>query len=103
MNVNFYSIYDKCAGAYIIPFVLQNDLIAIRTFGDCVNLKDHAFNKHPEDYSLYHVAQFDDNTGHIDTLPEPRLIASGTSLYRPDQELLDKEQTAKPMKLVKEA
>ena len=39
--------------------------MAIRSFSDAVQDQDSAFNKHPEDYSLWEIGEFDDQTGEI--------------------------------------
>lgn len=60
-----YSIHDNKANAYLPPFYLHNKNMAIRSFSDCVNEQDHPFNKHPEDYSLWELGEFHDDTGEI--------------------------------------
>lgn len=63
MRLNVYTIYDTAAGAYMRPFYAQSDAQAIRVFGDLSVAADHDVGRHPEDYSLFRVATFDDNTG----------------------------------------
>ena len=63
MKYGMFSIYDEKAQAYLPPFILPATEMAIRTFGDCVNSQEHQFGKHPADYTLYQIAEFDDDTG----------------------------------------
>jgi len=60
-----YSIHDSKAEAYLPPFYLHNKNMAIRSFRDCVTDEGHTFNRHPEDYSLWEIGEFDDATGEI--------------------------------------
>ena len=63
MKYGMFSIYDEKAQAYLPPFILPETGMAIRTFGDCINSQEHQFGKHPADYTLYQIAEFDDDTG----------------------------------------
>lgn len=60
-----FTIHDSGAKAYLAPFFLHSEGIAIRTFTDCVNDPDHAFGRHPKDYTLMEIGTFDDNKGKI--------------------------------------
>ena len=71
MLQHIFTIHDKKAGAYLPPFFLPQTGMAIRTFGDCINDKEHAFSKHPEDYTLMAIGTYDDVTSKfITTNPE---------------------------------
>ena len=60
-----YSIHDNKAEAYLPPFYLHNKNMAIRSFSDAVQDEASTFFKHPEDYSLWEIGEFDDQTGEI--------------------------------------
>lgn len=57
-----FSIYDQKAGAYLPPFILPRIEMAKRTFGDCINSDSHQFAAHPEDYTLFLLGTWDDET-----------------------------------------
>lgn len=63
MNVRAYSIYDRKALLYTAPFYQVNDSAAIRALVDAVSDPSSAYGRHPEDYVLYYVGWFDDNSG----------------------------------------
>lgn len=63
MRLNVYSIYDTAAGAYARPFFMQSDGQAMRAFVDIAGDKEHEIGRHPEDYSLFRLATFDDTKG----------------------------------------
>lgn len=63
MKHGLYSVLDIKARAYIAPFTLPNDDMAVRAFKEAANDSTHMFCKHAEDYTLYRIGTFDDETG----------------------------------------
>lgn len=57
-----YAIFDTASGVYDRPFVMQAHGQAIRAFGDIASDAEHPIGKHPEDYSLFYVSDWNDNT-----------------------------------------
>lgn len=70
MKIVAYAIYDTAGKAYMRPFFMMADGQARRVFQDMANDESHDIGKHPEDYSLFRIGQFDDNSGEL--LPEDR-------------------------------
>ena len=68
------SIYDKATEAYMRPFFAATTAQAVRMFIDDVNRPDSESGAHPEDYALFHIANFTDNDGMISPL-EPKCLA----------------------------
>lgn len=68
MQLNAYSVFDNKAIAFIPPFFMVNDAVAIRNFADAVNDPTHAFHKNPDDYVLYRIGSFDDSVGVLEPL-----------------------------------
>lgn len=77
MKINQFSIHDTKAGAYLPPFNLPTTEMAIRTFTDTINDENHPFNKHPEDYTLFQISEFDDENGTITPLQTKKPIGNG--------------------------
>ena len=75
-NGNIYTVYDIKAQVFMNPMFTFNHEAAIRTFTDCVNQQDHAFYQHPEDYQLFFLGTYDQDTGKI-TPVGPEHIADG--------------------------
>lgn len=67
MITQIYTIRDVRTQAYIRPFFLQNDAVMKRALIDALNDENSTFSIHPEDYACYHVGQFDDTTGILET------------------------------------
>lgn len=61
----YYALKDTAMGVFLNPFVATTDAEAIRTATDWVNDPEGKLplNYHPEHYSLYHLTDFDDETG----------------------------------------
>lgn len=57
-----FSIYDKKAEAYMPPFMMQTKGQAMRSFVDLVKDPQSSVNKHPGDFELYEIGEFDDNS-----------------------------------------
>lgn len=66
-----YSIYDDKAKAYVTPFFLPNDDLAIRAFSQSVCNSDHQFNLAPADFTLFHLGSFNV----LDGVIEPSIIS----------------------------
>lgn len=81
MKSKMFAIFDKKALAFMMPFCMQNNMLAIRAFSDLATTSDHPINKHPEDYSLYYVGEFDDANGQVGVV-DPVSIFTGLDALR---------------------
>lgn len=70
-KLQIFSVYDKKAVAYGNPFYYHQKGQAIRGFEDAVNEPTSPFGKHPEDFALFHIGEWDDTTGVITPLKNP--------------------------------
>ncbi|AXL15310.1 nonstructural protein [Microviridae sp.] len=77
MKLKIFTIFDQKAKAFITPFFLPEEGMAIRTFTDCVNDKEHQFGKHPQDYTLFNVGAWADNTAQIIMNEAPIVLGNG--------------------------
>lgn len=75
MSKVYYAVYDRKAETYSQPFLEIKDGTAIRAIQDIViNNKDHAFAKHPSDFSLHRLGEFDEISGVITAQNKPTKI-----------------------------
>jgi len=75
MSKVYYAVYDRKAEVYSQPFLEIKDGTAIRAVQDLViNNKDHAFAKHPSDFSLHRLGEFDETEGKITGQDKPTKI-----------------------------
>lgn len=77
MKLGMFSVRDVVAGAFINPWFLPNDGMAVRAFTDCVRDPNHNFGAHPGDYALYKMGDFEPESGKVNVLSEPEQIATG--------------------------
>lgn len=69
------SVFDNAVGAFMRPFYTRSRNEAIRSFTDEVNrsAEDNPMHRHPSDYALFHLADFNEDTGAFTEIGE-RLI-----------------------------
>lgn len=63
MIAKYYAVRDEKVGAFMPPFPMRSDGEAIRGFVDACSDKSTSFNKHPADFVLFRVGEFDDIAG----------------------------------------
>jgi hypothetical protein len=82
MKMFIISIKDTAADAFGRPVYVATEGVAIRQFQDEVNRAsdDNQLYRHPDDFHLYHLGDFDDITGKFDILETPRLVARAKEL-----------------------
>jgi hypothetical protein len=76
------AVKDRAADAFGRPLFVPSVGLAIRSFADEVNRSDsenQMFN-HSDDFDLYEIGSFDDNTGIIECHPQPKLLSLGKSV-----------------------
>ena len=70
-----YSFHDSKVCVYHPPMVLLNDAEARRLCADVVNDVQTPMSRHPQDFRLVRVAEYDDNSGVLKPLSVPEFIA----------------------------
>jgi len=63
--MEIFTVYDSKAEAYLQPFFLKTKAMAIREITDAANNPEHQFGKYPEDYVLFHIGSYNEDTGWI--------------------------------------
>lgn len=71
------SVRDSAVNSYMQPFFVPAVGAAVRSFGDEVCRKESPMCGHPDDYELFELGSFDDETGKFVNLPEPRSLTRG--------------------------
>lgn len=66
MKMKIYSIYDDKAEIYNRPWFQVNEATARRTCQDLLGRQDTEFGNHPEDFVLFELGEYDDQTGMIE-------------------------------------
>lgn len=82
MKYKIVCVRDRVADVYSVPQFVLNLGAAIRGFGDEVR-RPHSenspnnLNQHPEDFDLYFLGEYEDETGSFEPLERPKQIAIG--------------------------
>ncbi len=85
MQHKIFTIYDTKAEAYFPPFYLPQSSMAIRQFGDMVNDSNSSISKHPADYTLFELGEWDDNSSEFVDLNKKSLGNGIEFISNPDE------------------
>jgi hypothetical protein len=83
MLYKMYTIHDSKAEIFHPPYVKHSHGEAERDFTTAVNDERTNMNKYPEDFNLYYVGSWDDNTGKAELLDSPQHIIKAIQCIRP--------------------
>lgn len=73
-----FSVFDKKAECFSPPFFLKATGLALRGFSDMINSGEQTqYSLHPEDFDLYELGLWDDETGKVEQYTEPRMLGNG--------------------------
>lgn len=84
MILGVYSVYDSKSCCFGVPNFILTDGLAKRGFSDVVNDPSSVISRHPSDFILYKVADFDDS-GAIFTPIAPVLSLGNAAEYKRDK------------------
>ncbi len=68
MKMQMFSVYDTKTAAYFSPIYFNTVGQAVRVFEDSVADPEHIFNRHAEDFNLFHIGSFNDSDCSFDLL-----------------------------------
>lgn len=74
------SVYDSAVGVYFQPFFARSRLDAVRSFGDAVTQDGHVFSKHPEDFTLFSLAEWSEDSGEFIPSITPEKLCTALEL-----------------------
>ena len=77
------SVRDSAVDAFSRPFFTPNSAMAIRSFVDEVNRKsdENPIWKHPSDYELFQLADFEEDSGRFFNLDTPRSLCWAADVF----------------------
>lgn len=93
MILKVFSAFDAKLAVFDAPFYMLTDAAAIRAFSDQVNDSSGQsclakWNRHPEDYSLFRIGEFNDQTGEI-VCSKPVSLVTASAIFSMDSAQLD--------------
>jgi len=78
MNLKIFTVYDSKLEAYLQPFVMQSKGQALRAWIDTIQDQSTQFNKHPADFTMFEIGEWNQITGEI--IKHPVKLSLGTAL-----------------------
>lgn len=86
MILKTFSIYDNKAMAFRTPFYLHMEGEAIRAFADMVNDPEHPVGQHPEDYTLFLLGDFNDQSAKQTNYDTPKSLGLAIEHKKPEMQ-----------------
>ena len=77
--MKIFSVYDARANYYLQPFFSRTAQTAAREFGIAVRDEGTMFNRHPADFTLVEIGDFDEEIGRVDGVQHV-VVASAEAL-----------------------
>ena len=65
MKLGVYAVLDNASGVYDGPVPAATDQVALRNFTEMAKNVESPIGKHPSDFSLWRVGEWNDGTGEI--------------------------------------
>lgn len=96
MIVKAYSLYDNKVGAFAYPFFATNHAVAIRMVQEVGRDLNTTVGRHPNDFHLFHVGEFDDQVGSFIAFPAVGLGLVGSFLEVQSHDGLFRERVEAP-------
>lgn len=84
MKLLMCAVYDKATGAFFTPMFFRTRGEAIRSFSDAAVDDKSPFAKHPDDYAMFALGEYDDNTGAVVPFDLAEKLITGLDVMRPD-------------------
>lgn len=85
-KLKLYSVLDVPVGAYSAPHCALTRGQAVRDFIDHSSKPDNSISRHPEDYVLHEIGDFDESTGFITAYMIPEKLGSAASYLSKSKE-----------------
>ena len=84
MKLKAYALFDDKAVQYHPPFFAATDGAALRSFRDLANDHNTSVGRHPSDYRLYFVGEWDDAKGIFHPVSPIAHVADAIALVHPE-------------------
>lgn len=84
MKLQIFSVFDAKTGIFAQPNFMVNKATALRSWSTAATDPSTAISKHPGDYHLFHIGEFDDDSGQFTNLEAK--IDLGTALEHQPKE-----------------
>lgn len=82
MITKVFAVYDSKAEAFMAPFTFQTKGQAVRGFSDVASDPKTMIGKHPLDFALFELGEFDDSKGVYTNLKAPVNMGLATEFVK---------------------
>lgn len=82
MELKMYSFQDQKAGIFYPPIFKATYAEAERDFSNIINHKGSIMNTNPEDYHMYYLGTYDNNTGSLAPIKPPQHMLAAIQLIK---------------------
>lgn len=90
MKTQLFAVYDSKTKTYMYPQHSLTKGEAVRNLDDAVNGGKGMVANHPEDFTLFHLGSFDDQTGTYDNKQANEAVITALELVKDNVTPLDK-------------
>jgi len=94
--MHIFSVYDSKAEAYLPPFFLPQLGQGTRVFANAANDPNHQFGANPEDYTLFNIGTFDDDTAIIETMLTPKSLGTAQEFQKTEEQEIHRRPVTAP-------
>lgn len=77
LKLQAFSVFDAKAETYGTPIFFATKGLATRAFTDQVQKNDSPLSQHPGDFTLFHIGEFDTDSGLLTPLMTPTSLGTG--------------------------
>lgn len=77
MKYQVFTVYDSKIKTYLRPFYDLHVGGAVRGFQDIVNDETSVIGQHPEDFTLFHIGEFDNESCEFEMFKTPTSLGVG--------------------------
>lgn len=82
MTLQMFAVFDSKISMYAKPFTQRSNGEALRSWMDIVQDEQSSINKHPEDFTLFHLGQYHEDTGTFTNLEVPLSLGPATEYIK---------------------
>lgn len=83
MKTCILSLFDSAANFYAAPFTVPSTAVAVRSLKAAIDGDSGDVAKHPEDFTLYKIGEFDSESGKITAFDTPERVVRAIDLKSP--------------------
>lgn len=84
MKLEVYSVFDSKVGSYARPFFMRTKGEALRAWSKVCNDSSTEIYEHPEDFTLFQLGYFYEETGLFECLPTPNPLGKALEFRKED-------------------